>query len=114
MHLNVLEMKCSPSLLLSFTAIALCSNVWGQLAPGTPIDFNPDIQKSAFIDMDGDGDDDLLVPFAYWDVINWHENIGNGQFGEIQLFAQLENPRNIAVGDVDNDGDQDLEVGRPL
>lgn len=60
--------------------------------------------------MDGDGDDDLLVPSAYWDEINWQENIGNGQFGEIQLFAQLENPRNIAVGDVDDDGDQDFFI----
>lgn len=81
-------------------------------------------------DLDGDGDQDVVVGGVYWDssdddkdphwtsYLAWHENEGSNQFGdaiEIEREAigsyrgQIAgSSRSIVLSDIDGDGDQDI------
>lgn len=64
-------------------------------------------------DIDGDGDIDISAiifsPPIYKSII-WYENLdGEGNFGsEINIETTIENPKNLELFDLDNDGDQDI------
>ena len=63
-------------------------------------------------DLDGDGDQDVLVP-SYWaDEVYWFENIGGtGIFGPQRLVTSAAGyPRDIRGADVDGDGDGDVII----
>lgn len=70
----------------------------------------------AFIDVDGDGDDDILMG-GWQDEISYYRNDGDGFPPRWTLadtaFLTLTRGRNAApaLGDLDGDGDQDLLVG---
>ncbi|MFT4670239.1 MAG: hypothetical protein ACI9HJ_001818 [Ulvibacter sp.] len=73
----------------------------------------PGIHITDFVDLDNDGDKDLLYsrPFHY--IIGWLENMdGAGNFGSEQII--LEDPTeefaNLTTEDIDNDGDIDIIV----
>ncbi|MEM0517809.1 T9SS type A sorting domain-containing protein [Aequorivita flava] len=64
----------------------------------------------ACIDLDGDGDFDILIVSPASNSISWFENLnGMGQFGaEIIIAADLSNAWSIYSTDIDNDGDNDI------
>ena len=61
------------------------------------------------IDLDGDGDMDVLSASTIDDKIAWHENQGGGVFGAQQVISTLaDNPRSVHATDLDGDGDADV------
>lgn len=56
-------------------------------------------------DMDGDGDDDLLMA---GDQIGWYENLGSGRFGSYHAIHSHPAVSSLATLDVDQDGDLDV------
>lgn len=61
------------------------------------------------IDMDGDGDLDIVVSSSKDDKIVWYENLGGGVFGDQQIITtSTTNLVSLDLADVDNDGDIDL------
>ena len=79
---------------------------------------------AAFVDLDHDGHDDLVVsngdiPAARFianaadDPDKLYKNRGDGTFEDISSatgFANLQRGRGLAIGDLDNDGDQEVIV----
>jgi len=61
------------------------------------------------VDMDGDGDQDLVAASFFGDTSVWL-NDGNGVFAGPTNYATSGVPRAIKAADVDGDGDQDLLV----
>lgn len=62
-------------------------------------------------DFDGDGDMDVVLPQNDGQPLLYFRNRGNGVFDDLTANAGLGTARTIhgfAVGDIDNDGDQDL------
>ncbi|MCA9211847.1 MAG: VCBS repeat-containing protein, partial [Planctomycetales bacterium] len=67
------------------------------------------------VDLDGDGDSDVLAPLK-WRTIGWYENLdGKGTFGSAKVIAQSEFESifdfagiSVQAGDVDGDGDIDV------
>jgi len=61
-------------------------------------------------DLDGDGDTDMLVAFAFDDRIVWYENTdGTGAFTEKQtLSLSADGVESLFVADIDSDGDPDV------
>jgi Ca2+-binding RTX toxin-like protein len=75
-----------------------------------------DFSTPAFADIDGDGDQDLVVGSYNLGLQTWRNN-GNGTFTQLTGAANPFNGINLgtyiapAFGDVDGDGDMDLIVG---
>ena len=86
-------------------------------------DENPDSVKTHIIDgvtftgefhvsggdMDGDGDNDILVSYTNFSTLNWLENDGssNPTFTNTMLTSPSD-PTGIAASDIDGDGDLDI------
>jgi hypothetical protein len=64
-------------------------------------------------DFNGDGNDDVAFSEHSLESVDVRLSIGDGSFTPGGVFWVGENPRHIAVGDADNDGDLDLAVVRP-
>lgn|GEM_PF-1968490 len=61
------------------------------------------------IDLDQDGDLDAVVASLLDNTFSWFENLGGGVFGPQQIIAiNATNPRQVAFGDFDLDGDIDI------
>ncbi|RFN57923.1 T9SS type A sorting domain-containing protein [Marixanthomonas ophiurae] len=61
------------------------------------------------IDMDGDGDQDILSAAPGSDKIAWQKNLdGQGNFSEPITISQLDYPISINAADIDGDGDMDV------
>jgi hypothetical protein len=62
------------------------------------------------IDMDDDGDMDVLISASWGDKIAWFENTnGGGNFGTLQVISDsVDGPRSVFATDLDGDGDTDV------
>jgi hypothetical protein len=61
------------------------------------------------VDIDDDGDMDILYKTSYQDKIAWMENLdGLGTFGPERLVADTNYPYTISTADIDSDGDMDI------
>ncbi|MEL0587155.1 MAG: tandem-95 repeat protein [Candidatus Thiodiazotropha sp. (ex. Lucinoma kazani)] len=60
------------------------------------------------VDVDGDGDMDVLSASNTDDRIAWYENDGNGNFTTHTITATADQAHSVAAADVDGDGDIDV------
>ena len=61
------------------------------------------------IDLDGDGDIDVLSSSAFDDKIAWYENQGGGVFSTQKIISTLANgAESVYAADLDGDGDPDV------
>jgi len=60
------------------------------------------------VDLDGDGDQDVLGAAATADDIAWWRNDGKGVFTKFIVDDDFNNPNYIYTTDLDGDGDQDI------
>ncbi len=75
------------------------------------ISLNADYASSIFaIDIDNDGDMDVISASAIDNKIAWYENIdGQGNFGpQLIISTDVNVPASIFAIDIDNDGDNDI------
>ena len=61
------------------------------------------------IDMDGDGDMDIICAFTFGSTIKWYDNNGSGSFTQRDVF-DIGQPSAVKAGDIDQDGDVDIVV----
>lgn len=60
------------------------------------------------VDVDGDGDPDVVSGDYRNDVVAWHENTGDGSFTSHTVDAAATDVITVAAADVDGDGRRDL------
>jgi len=70
-----------------------------------------DFRALVVVDLDGDGDQDVLTGNNTQDFVVWLENEGNGSFAPWQLIATVDSPTSISTADLDEDGDLDIVLG---
>lgn len=75
---------------------------------GLPVDVGAEGYALAFGDLDGDGDPDLLAAEYTSDTVAWYENVAGGFGGRQVVSAAATGVLDVAVGDVDRDGDVDV------
>lgn len=102
--------------LLFFSAILLSFSINAQIDFQAHIiaESNPDligVYKVISVDLDGDGDKDVVATSTEGNKIVWFENLdGQGTFSELKIVATIPKPIYLFAGDLDGDGDQDLLV----
>src|SRR5690606_28210513 len=63
-------------------------------------------------DIDNDGLKDIIAVSSSENKLYWFKNLGNFNFGNIQIIAtNINKPKSLSIGDIDNDGDNDIVVG---
>ncbi len=74
---------------------------------------NIDSPESIFcIDIDNDGDNDVVSASSNDGIIAWYENTdGQGTFDSQQIIAMVNNPQSVFAADIDNDGLNDVVYG---
>ncbi|HPF40199.1 MAG TPA: VCBS repeat-containing protein [Phycisphaerae bacterium] len=62
------------------------------------------------VDLDNDGDPDIVSSSQQMAVLSWHRNDGAGNFAPpVELYTDgLTARRSLAAGDIDDDGDNDI------
>ena len=99
-------------LFVPFAAWQLAPGAGGQqFGPGQFLTASAGGPRSAFaVDLDGDGDEDILGAFQYDDKIAWSENTdGLGTFALQQtITAEARGASGVFAADLDGDGDQDV------
>lgn len=60
-------------------------------------------------DMDGDGLDDFLIQFEFYNKTGWAKNLGDGNWSTLQFISQGEGS-GIAIKAADMDGDGDMDA----
>ena len=68
------------------------------------------VKSIMLVDIDDDGDDDLLAAATYDEKISWFENLdGLGNYGDQRIIdSNLGDVKSIYASDIDNDGDLDV------
>ncbi len=69
------------------------------------------LQDIEAIDIDRDGDQDLLIAGTTHDEIIWYRNEANFRFSRAGSWPTGKDPRSIALGDLNMDGQTDMVVG---
>ena len=68
-----------------------------------------DVNEVEIADLDGDGDNDVLVATYDNNTVAWYENNGSGSFGSANLISSVVNGvESIYVADLDQDDDLDV------
>jgi hypothetical protein len=72
--------------------------------------FGAETWQIAAIDLDGDGDEDILAAQQDPQILYWFENTGGGAFATAESVGSPLSGRigSVAVADLDRDGDRDL------
>lgn len=86
------------------------TNGLGAFGPQQVITTNSDGARSVFaIDLDGDGDADVISASEFDNKIAWYENDGFGIFGGQQVVTtEAHGAKSVLAADLDGDGDPDL------
>ena len=75
-----------------------------------PTSVDSDISTIYAVDIDNDGDEDVVLGSSYDNTIKWVENLdGLGNFGNTQLISDnLDGLSDVIADDFDGDGDYDI------
>ena len=61
------------------------------------------------VDLDGDGDPDVLTTSQFDHKVAWYENLGDGEFSAQRVIStDHDHPHSIHAADIDGDGDADV------
>ena len=71
--------------------------------------YQADESAPTFVDLDGDGDADVLSASKNDDKIAWYENMGGGSFGDQQVITQATSGAAFVYA-TDLDGDSDVDL----
>jgi len=86
----------------------LTTNIFSQIQ-FTPHTITSSSAKSVFaVDMDGDGDMDVLSASLFDNKIAWYENDGNQNFTAHTITTDANGASSVYAADVDGDGDMDV------
>ena len=98
------------TLLLFCFFLPIFTNAQTTFAPEQIISTNVDYATSVYaIDLDSDGDNDVLSASFDDDKIAWYENNGSGNFSAEQIIStNADGARAVYAIDIDGDGDNDV------
>lgn len=105
----------SPNSLADDALVWYANNGNGTFATGVTIDAtSQDIQDILTVDLDEDGDLDLVVTKRSFYML-WYENQGNATFADEQIVDPVwAQTQSVRAGDIDLDGDLDLAATYPF
>ncbi|MBL4810041.1 MAG: CRTAC1 family protein [Phycisphaerales bacterium] len=94
---------------LSFSEEAVARGINYVISPSMAVQFGPGL---GLLDLDGDGDLDIILAGMNGGVVRVYENDGTGNFTDRSIGSNLAAiaASGIACADYDNDGDQDIFI----
>jgi len=94
---------------LFIIVFSLAPNVFSQPFASHTITTDADGGTSVYaVDIDGDGDIDVLSASSQDDKIAWYENDGNENFTSHTITTSADRAASVFAEDVDGDGDMDV------